>query len=116
MLQRRSHKLVPGHLQSVPSRRSGRRESGVVLRPGMYAVATILLDQRENVLTLPVAAIVRDGGKTFCCCVMSGKIDRRKIELGLRSGDEVEIVSGLRRTNRSCLLGPIRSNMDRPSK
>jgi HlyD family secretion protein len=65
------------------------------LRPGMYAKVDILLEQRDNVLTLPTTAIVRDGGATYCCCVESGKIDRKKIELGIRSGPEVEVRSGL---------------------
>ncbi len=69
--------------------------SGGILRPGMYANVDILLDKRENVLTLPTTAIVRDGGLTYCCCIEAGKIDRRKIELGLRSGGEVEVRSGL---------------------
>jgi HlyD family secretion protein len=69
--------------------------SAGTLRPGMYAMVTILLDLRENALTLPVSAIVRDGSKAFVCCVNSGKIDRRPVELGLRSGDEIEIFSGL---------------------
>ena len=60
------------------------------LRPGMYAKVDILLDQRDNVLTLPTTAIVRDGSATYCCIVESGKIDRKKIELGLRSGADVE--------------------------
>ena len=65
------------------------------LRPGMYAKVDILLDQRDNVLTLPATAIVRDGSATYCCIVESGKIDRKKIELGLRSGADVEVRSGL---------------------
>jgi HlyD family secretion protein len=65
------------------------------LRPGMYAKVDILLDQRNDVLTLPTTAIVRDGSATYCCIVESGKIDRKKIELGLRSGADVEVRSGL---------------------
>jgi RND family efflux transporter MFP subunit len=65
------------------------------LRPGMYATATILLDQRENAWALPITAIIRDGQQPYCCCVVSGKIERRSIELGLRCGEEVEVVSGL---------------------
>ena len=65
------------------------------LRPGMYAKVDILLDQRNDVLTLPTTAIVRDGSATYCCTIDSGKIDRKKIELGLRSGADVEIRSGL---------------------
>jgi RND family efflux transporter MFP subunit len=65
------------------------------LRPGMYASATILLEQRENVLALPVTAIVRDGSQAFCWCVESGKTVRHNVELGLRSGPEVELLSGI---------------------
>jgi HlyD family secretion protein len=65
------------------------------LRPGMYAKVDILLDQRDNVLTLPLTAIVREGGETYCCSVQAGKIDRKKIALGLRSGPDVEVRSGV---------------------
>jgi HlyD family secretion protein len=65
------------------------------LRPGMYAKVDILLDQRKDVLTLPMTAIVREGGAVYCCVVKSGKIDRTPVELGLRSGGDVEIRSGL---------------------
>jgi RND family efflux transporter MFP subunit len=65
------------------------------LRPGMYAKVDIRLEQHDNVLTLPTTAIVRDGGTTYCCCIESGKIDRKKVELGLRSGADVEVLSGL---------------------
>jgi RND family efflux transporter MFP subunit len=66
-----------------------------LLRPGMYATATILLEQRNDVLALPITAIIREGQQAYCCCIESGKIERTAIELGLRSGDEVEVVSGL---------------------
>jgi HlyD family secretion protein len=66
-----------------------------VLRPGMYANVDILLDNRDNVLSLPVTAIVREGGATDCCFVESGKINLKKVELGLRSGADVEVCSGL---------------------
>jgi len=66
-----------------------------VLRPGMYAKVDIILDERRDVITLPTTAIVREGNATYCCCVESGKIERRPIELGLRSGGEVEVRSGI---------------------
>ncbi|MBI1900215.1 MAG: efflux RND transporter periplasmic adaptor subunit [Planctomycetia bacterium] len=65
------------------------------LRPGMYAEVTILLDQRSDALVLPVAALVREGRETYCFCVESGKSQRRRIEVGLRSGDVLEVVSGI---------------------
>ena len=74
-----------------------------VLRSGMYASASILLEQRGDVLTLPLAAIVREGNGVFCCLVVEGKIERKQLELGLRSGDDVEIVSGLNATDNVVL-------------
>ena len=54
-------------------------------RPGMYATAKILLQVRDDVLTLPITAIIRDGASVYCCCVESGKIKRQLITLGLRA-------------------------------
>ncbi len=66
-----------------------------VLRPGMYATANILLEERKDVLTVPLTAIVRDGQKTFCCIVESDKIQRIPVKLGLKSGSDVEVLEGL---------------------
>jgi membrane fusion protein (multidrug efflux system) len=65
------------------------------LRPGMFVTVSILLAERAEVLTLPVTAIVRDGPDNFCCQVISGRIQRTPLILGLRSGKEVEVLSGL---------------------
>jgi RND family efflux transporter MFP subunit len=65
------------------------------LRPGMYATVQILLERREEVLTLPAAAIVREAGQTLCCTVESGRIRRQPVTTGLRAGADVEILSGL---------------------
>ena len=69
-----------------------RAPEGSMLRPGMFATATILLDQRESVLVLPIGAIVSDADKSYCWTVDSGKLDRRQIQLGLRSGGEVAVI------------------------
>lgn len=66
-----------------------------VLRPGMYAMVHVLLEQRENVLALPATAVVRRGQDTYCCCVESNKIVHKAVTLGLRSGERVEVLSGL---------------------
>ena len=39
----------------------------------MYAKVDILLDQRNDVLTLPMTAIVREGSATYCCIVEVGQ-------------------------------------------
>lgn len=78
---------------------------GSALRPGMFATATILLDKREDVLVLPIGAIVQDAGQTYCWVVETGKLDRRQIQLGLRSGKEVEVLSGLDGSEQVVLTG-----------
>jgi len=83
-----------------PTNRSLRTEIDIsnsqgVLRPGMYATATILLEERADALALPATAIVHEGQDAFCCTVEKGKIKRQKVELGLRAGTDVEIRAGL---------------------
>jgi RND family efflux transporter MFP subunit len=83
-----------------PANRSLRAEidlpnEGGRFRPGMYAMATIELARRENALTLPAAAIVRDGPQTFVATVSDGTAARRPVKLGLRAGPDVEILEGV---------------------
>jgi HlyD family secretion protein len=68
---------------------------GGELRPGMYATASILLEQRSDVLTIPATSIVRDEDGAHCYIVATGKAVRTQIEIGLRAGDDVEVQSGL---------------------
>jgi RND family efflux transporter MFP subunit len=67
-----------------------------LLRPGMYATAEIVLQERANVLALPLTAVVTVDKQAFCCCVEDDKIVRRPITLGLRTPREVEVVDGLK--------------------
>jgi hypothetical protein len=63
-----------------------------------------LLEQREDVLVLPVAAAVRQGRQAHCCQIVDNKVRHTPIELGLRSGDEIEIKSGLQGSETVVLL------------
>jgi len=83
-----------------PANRSLRAEvdlpnDGAKLRPGMYATGTIEMARRENALVIPATAVVRDGAAALVCVVADGKIDRRQIKLGIRSGPDVEVLEGL---------------------
>ena len=79
------------------------QNSDADLRSGMFATATILLDQRSDVITLPLAAIVRDGNTAYCCVVVGGKVERKPLELGLRSGDDVEVTRGVNESDKVVL-------------
>ncbi len=74
------------------------------LLPGAFITTRILLEKRENVLALPVSAIIKTSEGTRCCVVNEGKIIHRPIELGMRVGDEVEILSGLAENDTVVLL------------
>lgn len=65
-----------------------------LLRPGMYATVSILLAEWADVLTLPLAATVQGTTETLCYTDESGLVQPKPIVLGLRSGNEVEVVSG----------------------
>jgi RND family efflux transporter MFP subunit len=68
------------------------------LRPGMYGTATVLLDERANVLTVPSTALVRKGNKVELFHVADlagdpprGVVRRAQVELGLDDGVRVEV-------------------------
>jgi RND family efflux transporter MFP subunit len=65
------------------------------LRPGTYATATIKLDEHQDVLTLPAAAVVRQDKEAFCYRLIDGQATKTPVQLGLRVGDEWEIASGV---------------------
>jgi RND family efflux transporter MFP subunit len=61
------------------------------LLPGMYVQATILVEH-PNVWTLPASAVVPVGDQMLCYRVVDGKTIRTPLQIGLRSGDRVEVL------------------------
>jgi HlyD family secretion protein len=68
---------------------------GGLLRPGMYATAHIVLQDRPAALVLPQSAVVGSGKQAFCWTVRQGKAAKTPIALGLQVAGEVEVISGL---------------------
>jgi len=67
------------------------KNEDALMRPGMYVTVSVRLAHRPDVLTLPVAEIIREGNAARCCIVLDGKIQFRTLELGLRSGDDSKL-------------------------
>lgn len=65
------------------------------LKPGMTAVAEIHVDRLEDVLSVPVQAVVQIGRQTWCYIDNAGRVERRDIELGRTNDKFVEILKGL---------------------
>lgn len=67
---------------------------------GMNATATIVLDTRENLLSIPVAAVCEENGKAFVYTsydaeeeLLGNPVD---VEMGVSDGEFVEVLSGLK--------------------
>ncbi len=70
--------------------------SSGLLKPGMFVRASVVVEVREGVLTVPVSAVRRQGGETIVFVAEEGgRFERREVVLGGRSGEAVEVVSGL---------------------
>jgi RND family efflux transporter MFP subunit len=66
------------------------------LTPGMYANTQLQLDHRENVLTIPVQAVVKDGASQTVLVLDSGNhVQRRTIQTGIQGSELVEVTGGL---------------------
>lgn len=66
------------------------------LKPGMSAEVTILLEERQNVLRIPVQAIVAEGKETSCYVKSADGVEKRKVTTGLSDNQYVEIKDGVR--------------------
>jgi RND family efflux transporter MFP subunit len=67
-----------------------------LLVQGLYAEATITLETKNNVLTVPLQAVSHNGDQTTVYAVSSGnKLENRPVVLGIQTSSDAEIVSGL---------------------
>jgi macrolide-specific efflux system membrane fusion protein len=75
-----------------------------ILRPEMTVTVTIYLEKKENVLTVPNNAIKREQGKTVVTVLdKNGKMDQRIIKTGYSSNGYVEILDGVRESEKVVL-------------
>ncbi len=65
------------------------------LRPGLFARVTVLLQLKEDALTVPEQAIVPQGDSQFVFKIVDGKVKLTKVVTGTRREGRVEIVEGL---------------------
>ncbi|MBC8875358.1 MAG: efflux RND transporter periplasmic adaptor subunit [Planctomycetes bacterium] len=65
------------------------------LKPGMTAVAEIHVDRLEDVLSVPVQAVVQIRRETWCYVDADGRVERRDVKLGRTNDKFVEILEGI---------------------
>jgi RND family efflux transporter MFP subunit len=66
-----------------------------IWRPGLYIYVNLTCF-RPDVLTLPASAVFNEGGQSYCAAVADGKIERKPVDVGIRSDDDLQIDSGLK--------------------
>lgn len=68
----------------------------LVLSPGMYAETVINLQQRKNVLTIPIQAIVQGTSQSYVLALdANNRVQKKIVTLGVQGPNKVEVTSGL---------------------
>jgi multidrug resistance efflux pump len=65
------------------------------LKPGMTAEVEILVDERKNVLTLPIQCIVEQAGRFYCWRTDDAQVVKTQIDLGAGDDRFIEVRQGL---------------------
>jgi len=79
------------------------------LRSGMSCKAEIIVEQYQDVVYVPVQAVLRVGGKPTVYVVKDGNLEERKVEIGMDNNSMVKITSGLNEGEVVLLTPPLKA-------
>jgi membrane fusion protein (multidrug efflux system) len=79
-------------------------EDGLLV-PGMFGRFDIAYEEHVDALLIPTAALLKEDNQTVVYVVEDGAAVRRIIETGIRSGDSIEVLSGLTRHEQIVVTG-----------
>jgi len=74
-------------------------KKGKVLRPEMTTTVNILLQVRENVLTVPNRTIRRENGSQYVYVLKDGQPRKQPVNTGWKNKNYTEITSGIKETD-----------------
>ncbi|MGH8563624.1 MAG: efflux RND transporter periplasmic adaptor subunit [Gammaproteobacteria bacterium] len=67
-----------------------------LLKPKMFGHVTILAEPRQNVLSIPAEALIRDGvTERVVLALGRGRFQSREVVVGMESGERIEVQKGL---------------------
>ena len=75
------------------------------LKPDMFANVEIVTASRSTAISVPLAAVLDDGGKSVVFVADGNGYKKREVTLGLKSEDRVEIVQGLSAGDKVVIKG-----------
>jgi RND family efflux transporter MFP subunit len=78
----------------------------IELRAGVTAKVEIQVEELADVLQIPIHAVFPEDGQHWCFLITSGKVERRKVEVGKNNAHFVEVTKGLSEGERVLLYDP----------
>jgi RND family efflux transporter MFP subunit len=69
---------------------------GLLIRPEMTVHVDFILDQRENAISIPRNALLRESGRDFVIVRVADRWVERPVKIGLQTPQRIEVVSGLK--------------------
>jgi RND family efflux transporter MFP subunit len=75
------------------------------LKPGMFAEVQLRNEYRENIIAVPVEAVIDNRSEQFVFVVEEGKAVKKPVKLGLTDGKMVEILEGLNEGEELIVVG-----------
>lgn len=76
------------------------------LKEGMFASINLLIENRSDILTVPVSSVIKEDESETYVYVVNGNIaEKRVIETGLENDEYIEIISGLETGEKVVLSG-----------
>jgi len=65
------------------------------IKPGMYVKLQVVVDQKQDIISLPMDAVIIEGNNQSAFVVTNGVAQKIAITTGVRSADTFEITSGI---------------------
>lgn len=75
------------------------------LAPGMFARFKVAYEEHANAMTIPATALIEEDDETSVYVVDDGIVSRRPIEVGIVSGDRLEVLDGLAEDDQVVVVG-----------
>jgi len=75
------------------------------LKPDMFANVQIVTASRQTAISVPLAAVLDDGGKSVVFVADGNEYKKRDVTLGLKSDSRVEVVQGLNAGDKVVVKG-----------
>ena len=85
---------------------------GSALKTGMSCMAQIIVESHQDAIHVPIQAIVRENGQPMAYVLKNGKVEPRKVTLGLDNNNRVHIIAGLLQDEQVLTTPPINGSAE----